>query len=1062
MGGGANISSPVIAGLQIQTSTYGLPIPIVWGQQRIQANLLWFADFKAIPHTKSSGGKGGGGVSQTTYSYQAAGYLGLCEGPINGVASVWAGKNLTTLALLGLTFVAGSYPQGIWGYLTTNHAGQAIGYSGVASVYSSAYLLTDTAQLPNHSFEIRGKYQYGSAGQTPKTCTFVGSDSPTINSTAHGFTQNQVVRIASTGTYPTYNNGYHIYTAVDPNADYYINNPTANTFQLSLSIRPSPLTPVASMTFHTAGSGSISATLRITGANPKDIVTDFLTNPIYGVDAAFPIDSFASFSDYCIANGFFLSPALTGQIQASDFVSKVCEICNSAPVWSDGMLKIIPYGDTPVTGNGITFTPNTTPQYDLSDDDFISDGTVDPIQVTRGTPADAFNQVQVQFKDRVNQYNQNITEAKDQSNIDLYGLRPVQPLNYDYITDGIVARSVAQVLLQRVLYLRNQFTFKVSWKYARLEPMDLVTITDLAIGLDHHVVRIIDIEEDEDEQLTIIAEDYLDNNATATAYPTQDAGGWTSTYNADPGVCNTPIIFDAPGALTALGYELWIATSGASSEWGGCQVWVSTDDITYKQVGSMYGPSRYGSLSANVAAGSDPDTTDTFSVDLSISKGVISSGSTSDADAHNTLALVAGEVISFSTATLTGANAYNLTTYTRRGIFNTVNGAHVIGDQFIRLDDGLFKYPYDKSLIGSTIYIKLLPFNQHIAGLYSLSDVTGVPYAIQGPMGYPNDVTQFAVQQSGEVVSFSWNLVPDAYTDIAYAPVGTADWSLFSMLTEAARGTEMTNAEVPPGAWAFGIRARDISNKLSRNITLQNFTVKSFNINIIHDVEKVGWSGTLVGLQEHYAGMLIPDNNQVGNFYTGGTYTGWEWIDDWVIDPVSYIEYTTPQQDAGYDEQLRVYDVLGLSLGYGQSGVPSMNTFIDTWLTGNPDPAIYTPWVIGTLTMRYIKGRISASIAQGSLFMITDYTLNVDMSPVIESPPTDITITAPNSTVTYFPTPFHYAPFVVPQVKSGAGTSATATSFHQNAQGQWDGVVFKIWQGATEVSGTLTYTATGE
>lgn len=1055
MGGNSNNSAPAIAGLRIQTSTYGLPIPIVWGQQRIQSNLLWFADFKAIPYTTNQGGKGGGGVSQTSYSYVAAGFLGLCEGPINGIESVWAGKDITTLAKLNLSFTQGNYPQPIWSYLSTQHPGQAIGYSGVAAVYSSSYLLTNSAQMPNQTFEVRGKNQYGVTGQIPVAVTFpVNGANIAIAGTP--FTQNQIVRVTSSGAYPVYLD--YGYITVDPTVDYYITNPSPGVVQLSTVIKPSPTTPILPMYFTSAGSGTITLTPVITGANPKDIITDFLTNPIYGINALFPLDTLTGFSNYCIANGLFLSPALTGQMQGSDFVKKVCEICNSAPFWSEGILKITPYGDTAVTGNGVTFTPNTTPQYDLGDDDFLSDGTTDPVQVTRGTPADAFNQVQVQFKDRANQYNQNVAEAKDQSNIDLFGLRPLTPLQYDYITDGPVARTVAQTQLQRVLYLRNKFTFKLSWKYARLEPMDLVTITDTVMGLSLHPVRIISVEEDEHEQLTVTAEDYLANNATATAYPTQDAGGWTSTYNNDPGLCNAPVIFDAPGNLTNLGYEIWIATSGATADWGGCQVWVSQDNITFKQVGSMYGASRYGTLSANTPAGADPDTIDTFAIDLTVSAGVISSASSAAADAHSTLSLVGdSEVISFSTATLTATSKYNLTTYTRRGIFNTPNGAHVIGDSFVRLDSGLFKYAYDQKLIGSTIYIKLLPFNQHIAGLYSLADVTAVSYVIQGALGFPSDVTGFTVQQSGDVVSFGWNLVPNAYTDIAYAPVGTTNWSLFTMLTEAARGTEMTNAQVPPGTWVFGIRARDISNKLSVHTTLQNFTVKSLNTNIIHSVEEVGWTGTLVGLVEHYTGVLVPDSINLASFYTD-----WSVFDIWVPDPVAYIEYTTPQKDAGYDELLRVYDSLLLVLGVGQIGNPAMITFIDTWLTGQADPNIYTQWVIGTLNMRYIKGRISANPVQGQLFMISDYTLNVDMSPVIETPPTDITITAPNSTLTLFPTPFHYAPFVVPVVKSGAGTSATVTSFHQNAQGLWDGVVFKIWQGSTEVSGTLTYSATGE
>jgi hypothetical protein len=35
-------------------------------------------------------------------------------------------------------------------------------------------------------------------------------------------------------------------------------------------------------------------------------------------------------------------------------------------------LKVIPYGDTALSGHGHTYTPNTTPLYDFTDDDYIA------------------------------------------------------------------------------------------------------------------------------------------------------------------------------------------------------------------------------------------------------------------------------------------------------------------------------------------------------------------------------------------------------------------------------------------------------------------------------------------------------------------------------------------------------------------------------------------------------------------------------------------------------------------------------------------------------------------
>src|SRR5579862_9092785 len=138
---------PAVAGLQIQTSAYGKVIPIVYGTTRIAPNLIWYGDFQAIAHSSNptggggkgagggggGGGKGGGGGS-VTYTYQAAVALGLCEGPIGGIGTVWASKTQTSLAALGLGLFPGAYAQAPWGYLSSNHPGQALGYSGTAYV----------------------------------------------------------------------------------------------------------------------------------------------------------------------------------------------------------------------------------------------------------------------------------------------------------------------------------------------------------------------------------------------------------------------------------------------------------------------------------------------------------------------------------------------------------------------------------------------------------------------------------------------------------------------------------------------------------------------------------------------------------------------------------------------------------------------------------------------------------------------------------------------------------------------------------------------------------------
>jgi hypothetical protein len=798
--------------------------------------------------------------------------------------------------------------------------------------------------------------------------------------------------------------------------------------------------------FEVVGVGTLQNSYDV---NALDVVADFLNNTNYG--ANFPyLGSITAAWNYCQANGIFISPCLDTQKPAQEWLKQFARIANVGLVWSGGTLKVIPYGDQTITANGATYTPNTTPVYDLNDDDFQPVNN-DPVTITRKRQADAFNAVQVEYLNRNNQYNIEPAEVKDQANIEAYGLRTMPPVKMHEVCVPTVAKLVAQTLLQRELYIRNEYSFALSWKYCLLEPMDIVTLTDTALGLNFTPVRITSIEENYDGLLTVTAEEMPLGVSQPAQYPHTGGAGYQPNFNIAPPNSNAPLIFSPPMELAANSLELWMAACGPAG-WGGCNVWVSSDNATYKQVGTILGNARMGTLVSTLAtSATDPDLTNTLHVDLTSSLGVMYSGTQADADLLHTLCYVDGEYISYQTATLVAANKYDLS-YLRRGAYNSLIAAHAGGAQVARLDNAIFKLPYTAEQIGTTLYVKLQAFNAYLGGLQDISTLTPASLVIPPPPLPPN-VTTFSAQQSGAVVVFAWTQVRDYALkgyDIGYAAQGTTDWSKFSILTESAKGTEMTNAAVPPGTWVFAIRARDVINQLSAVMATQNLIVTNPNINIIHSVEEIGWNGTLVGLVEHYTGVLVPDSQHLSNFYSG-----WEVFDQWVPDPVTYIEYTSDLEDASYDEALRVFQTVALALGVGQSGSPAMQTFIDTWLTAQSDPNVYTPWTMGVITMRYLRGRISATIAQGALYMITDYTLNADMAPVIETPPSNITVGASNTTVTNFPQPFHYVPFVNPQVISG-GTSVTASNITTT------GCIFHVWTGAVETGGVLTYTATGE
>lgn len=658
-----------ILSLQVQRSSQGLTLPVIYGRTRVAGNLIWYGDFITIEHktTTQQGGKGGGGVTQEDikYTYEAAVMLALCEGEISGVGRIWRDKEkFDSLAQLRLTLMRGGDEQPLWTHLAqAKHADQALNYSGTAYLCSPNYELTKSAQIYQHNFEVIGKLGY---------------------------------------------------------------------------------------------SGSIP------DANPRDIIRDLLTNQRYG--CGFPAESIGDtdrYSNYCRAVGIFLSPAYTEQGEAQRNISELLEQTNSAAVFSQGRLKIVPYGDGNYRGNGAAYIADNKAIYDLTDDDFIVSGAEDPVNVERKTNADAFNQIQVEYLDRNNDYNVAVAEVKDQANIEQYGLRPKEAVKMHGICNGKVAQKVAQQLLQRALYVRNEYEFKLGWKYCLLEPMDIVTLTDAGLGLDKTPVRITEIEEDEEGVLSVKAEDYPVGVYTTSEYPTQPSLGYSADYNVSPGNAHAPVIFEAPLQLTGGEPQIWMATAGGDM-WGGAEVWVSTDGDSYTRVGVVNHKARFGSLTAALPSGAVFDRTNTLSVE--ISAGQITGGTEQDSRDLLTLSYVDGEFLAYANAELKGVGRYTLGNLTR-GAYGSAIDSHAAGSQFARIDETLFKYPVPRNWIGRTVWVKLVSYNVFSGGIQDLASVPAYSYTIKGaPLGQIQNLRLTSSWAYGKEAVIAWDKLDGADT----------------------------------------------------------------------------------------------------------------------------------------------------------------------------------------------------------------------------------------------------------------------------------------------------------
>ena len=477
---------------------------------------------------------------------------------------------------------------------------------------------------------------------------------------------------------------------------------------------------------------TITLSSTIHDANPADIIEDFIKNPRYGAAPNLNITNLAEFRTYCRAANLLMSPAFTEQRGAYEIINEIVESVNCAVVPSPDGLKIKSFGDSALTDNGVTYTPDLTPAYHLTDDDFL--GEDEPVKVRRSRDTDAFNHVQIEYVNRYNQYNIETVEAKDQANIEMFGLRSEDPQKLTFFCEPKIARHVAQLRLQRLLYVRNEYEFQLGWKYCLLEPMDIVTITDESLGLNQFAVRITRVEEDEDGMLTITAEELAVGSRSAIEYDLQISNGYQGG-NEEPGHINAPAIFEPPLDLTEGKNEVWMAVSGGLN-WGGCNVWASLDNTTYEMIGTVYGSARYGQLVAPITANAT-----SMQIQLNTSSQLFS-GTLLDAQTDQTLCKVGDEYFNYQTATLNGSGLYTLSD-ALRGRFNDAQN-HSAGESFIRLDRAIFEYSFNSNLIGKQVYLKYTSFNGLEQKEQTLDEVTAYSYTLNG--GRPSGVKGLSLQ----------------------------------------------------------------------------------------------------------------------------------------------------------------------------------------------------------------------------------------------------------------------------------------------------------------------------
>ncbi|MBK9446327.1 MAG: DUF2163 domain-containing protein [Betaproteobacteria bacterium] len=475
-----------------QASSYGKPIPIVYGYQRIPPMVIL-----AGLYTNGLSGYGamGGGLVQ----------LALCEGPIAGIASVWQEKTKYTPGALGLTIQTGA---GItaWSAATTYAKGDWASSGGTNYASKAGGNLNHVP--PNATWwEARGSATDERA-QSP--WSYLTSTWPAL---ALGYGGTAVASLSS---------GWG--TTVDGALK-------RATFEVQGLL--------CGTAWYFGSAGGL--------AGPPMVLTDLLTNaeyglgwptsriPDYGTGSGVPSGfttglggTTASGYDYLVrANSWGLGLAIESQRPARDIVEEILQATDSTCTWSDGQLKVFPMSTIEVSDGVVTYTPHLTPLYDLgaSSDgaDFLAEAGEDPISVERSPVKEHFNCFPVEWSNQTpsrtditgavisepsNAFNADTEEGTpDPADVALYGVRKASTTNLRCIVDKTHAASISNALARRSVTSRNTYRFRLPWRLALCEPCDLVTLTDAKMGASRKLVRIVEIEEDEMGSLDVVAEE---------------------------------------------------------------------------------------------------------------------------------------------------------------------------------------------------------------------------------------------------------------------------------------------------------------------------------------------------------------------------------------------------------------------------------------------------------------------------------------------------------------------------------------------------------------------------
>jgi len=740
LGGGNDIttSETRLGALRVQQSSQGVPIALMWGRNRVSPNLLWFDDFTAIEQRSSqSAGKGGGTtMTNVTYTYTASVLMGLCAGVCSGITAVWRNKDKVVATTKTL-------PSSQMTDTEILPSGKVITVPN-SSRWASTVSVADSLGATISDYTVAaGVYTFGTTVSVGTVITIIY----TISTTVQVLSAMQVAGLSQFGSGALGQAQWGYLTTAHPAQDIAY---SGVTYVASANWLLGAAAGLPQLSFEIDGPAQVGG--GNVDANPADIISDLLLDPVYG--AGYPaslLDGLSSYRSWCDAAGLWFSPVWAERKGVFEYVKQMALLTHSRPLWSVNVLKLVPMATdalTSTTGSYMPAAEYSGPVYSLTDDDFS-----EPVEEQRLAPVDRFNRVSIAYQDRALDYAAAVESAEDSASIDSFGLiEAPDVVQANEIANQGVAATVCELLLREYMSEGSQYKFILPINYDLLEPLDIVQITDSRIDMSARSVRIIEIvEAGDDSSITVTAEDL---QVTGSVTQASQAGSGFGYTGGPPDAVSVRAVM-MPTAATGNAQQLWLGVT-AGPNWGGSIVWVSSTGTDYRRIAEINVRARLGLLAGNLALASvSLNPVQVLDAYLTGSTQ-IASVSQVDADAGRSLVWVNGELMSYRDATLTAAGRYSLG-YLRRALYGTTSPAHSAGDPWMRLDDSLAQIDVAATDIGTTLYIKVTSRNALGTYIQGLDEVTAIPITLTAQPSPPDAPSNLALTSAFVGTSFEIN-----------------------------------------------------------------------------------------------------------------------------------------------------------------------------------------------------------------------------------------------------------------------------------------------------------------